>query len=317
MRDALATPAADIYFGAYVAYPSSSPSAAQTASFEQSVYGNKTTHLAFDMHYDSWYPAKWNLAAFVNDWNNGRVPVLSWNCGDTDSNVANGNDDALLQEAYNELDTGKPIMVRWFWEMNISPTANKNRTVCEDNGTHPVNPAEWISAYEHIRSIVNLPNVTWVWSPAASPNDYSDMATYYPGDDSVDWIGIDAYEIGGATSFKQTIDPAYQEIVVTPVSQGGLQSARPIFITETGSSGALAQHQYFQSGVVVSVLKSYYPQIYGFMYYYGDTANYDWAIPPGSIAWASFVTTANAPYMSAKYSAQSPAFSRISIPADR
>lgn len=296
MGEALPTPPADIYFGAYVAYPSSSPSAGQTASFEQNLYRNSGTHMALDMHYGAWDPAKWNIAAWVNDWNNGRVPVLSWNCGDTDSNVANGNDDALLQEANDELNTGEPILVRWFWEMNISPAANKNRTACEDNGTRPVDPTEWMAAYNHIRSVVTQSNVTWVWSPAASPDEYGNMDLYYPGDSAVDWIGIDAYERGGAKTFKQTIDPAYGDIA------GSLQSARPILITETGSAGPLAQLGYFQNRVVVTDLKTYYPQIFGFMYYYGDTTGYNWAIPPGTAAWRDFVNTANDPYMSAKFS---------------
>ena len=52
---------------------------------------------------------------------NGPDPSLSWECGDTDANVASGADDAMLtSDARAIAALGKPVMIRWFWEMEFT-----------------------------------------------------------------------------------------------------------------------------------------------------------------------------------------------------
>lgn len=305
---AIPTPPADIYFGAYVNYPSNQ-SASQTATFEQDVYGNDTTHMALNMHYGGFDPSTWPWLQIQDDWNNGRVPVMSWNCGDSDANVANGNDDSTIKELLSsgDLGNGKPIMIRWFWEMNLQLGNNRdgnnpNGNNCEDTpgNTGPVNAANWIQAYKHIRSVLgSLTNVTWVWSPAASKDtNFTAMNTYYPGDSNVDWIGIDAYE-KTATSFTDTFQNAYNDITHSMVI-GGLGSNRPILVTETGATSA--NQAAFFSGAVSS-LKTNFPRIAGLMYFDSDAAD-NWVVvgPNSTPQWLDFVAMIDDPYMSAKYS---------------
>lgn len=60
----------------------------------------------------------------------------------------------------------------------------------------------YVSAWRHVHAIfreVGADNVEWVWAPnvVSCPDVPSnEMHGYYPGDDFVDWIGVDGYNFG-------------------------------------------------------------------------------------------------------------------------
>ncbi len=61
-------------------------------------------------------------------------------------------------------------------------------------------------------------NAKWVWCPmnySTPPEDWNDYVLAYPGDDYVDWIGIDGYNWGKSMtwSFWQTFEELFQEPV--------------------------------------------------------------------------------------------------------
>ena len=48
-------------------------------------------------------------------WAQGSIPMITWNCGDSDSNVASGKDDALISAVAQKLAaTQIPIFLRWY-----------------------------------------------------------------------------------------------------------------------------------------------------------------------------------------------------------
>ncbi|MDF2668332.1 MAG: copper amine oxidase [Paenibacillus sp.] len=91
-------------------------------------------------------------------------------------------DDAYLREwAKQASQSGIPIFLRFAGEMNgdWTPWAG--------------DPQVFINKFRIIAKVMHelAPNVAMVWSPGDVPR--YNMATYYPGDDYVDWVGVSMY----------------------------------------------------------------------------------------------------------------------------
>lgn len=91
---------------------------------------------------------------------------------------------------------GRPMFFRPFYEFNQYGDSNSLWT-----GYAAANPSktaeEWfIAAWNRFQALIdeggsNPPNVAFVWCLlAANPTDYQ---AFYPGDDKVDWVGIDIF----------------------------------------------------------------------------------------------------------------------------
>jgi hypothetical protein len=157
----------------------------------------------------------------------GSIPLLDWGCAPDGPEVAGGSDDALISSFADALRSyGGPVLLRWCWEMNLV-------------ASHPEvgGPSGFVSAWVHIRSIftrVGATNVSFVWCPALGGTD---PTPYYPGDASVDWIGVDGYDRDGAQTFTSLFSPFYA---------GWVGRGKPMMVAETGSAGT-AQPEYIAS----------------------------------------------------------------------
>jgi hypothetical protein len=115
-----------------------------------------------------------------------RYLMLSWNGIDTRL-IGSGSQDQLIRQRARAIKaTGRPIFLRWQWEME------------RPNISHRIHsPGDYIAAWKRIRDIfrqVQVDNVAWVWCPTAKGFTGKDKAAaYYPGDDQVDWLCADAY----------------------------------------------------------------------------------------------------------------------------
>jgi len=100
-------------------------------------------------------------------------------------------------------------------------------------------PEDFVRVWHYIRSIVDktAKQVRWVWSPYASsypPEKSNSIREYFPGDETVDWIGIDGYNWGTSgeifrwQDFGEIFGDAYDCIVS--------MSRRPVMIAETASA---------------------------------------------------------------------------------
>jgi hypothetical protein len=201
----------------------------------------------------------------------GSTPLVSWGCGLPDVFVANGNQDGVIEaaaEAYKAFD--KPVLLRWFWEMNLT-----NRPGCGlgPNETAPelqAGEAEYRDAFVRIWEIfqhVGATNVAFVWSPSASQS--ADKNTADPGQDFypcqpagpgckyVDWIGTDMYDRSTET-FQDAYSPGYALYDV---------DNKPIMLTETGApqTGAVVPQQDWLEEMAQS-LPTEFPEVHGFVY---------------------------------------------------
>lgn len=117
------------------------------------------------------------------------APMVSWGVDFTRGKVVSGAlDDYLRQQARAVVAFGKPVFLRLDWEMNA--------TWYGLWGQGYVSPKDYIAAWRHVWQIFHdagAGNAAFVWSPNAGRFSSVAASAWYPGDQYVDWIGIDAY----------------------------------------------------------------------------------------------------------------------------
>jgi mannan endo-1,4-beta-mannosidase len=178
---------------------------------------------------------------------NGTIPLLDWACGIPDASVAAGDADTAIAAYAEALKSyGKPVFLRWYWEMNLQ----QSRTSCQSAG----GAADYVAAWRRIWQIfqqVGASNVSFVWSPGLAGVN---PASYYPGDTYVDWIGIDGYDVHNQgtqaftalfSSFYQTWSPHSKPMMVAET--GAVSSDQAAFLA--GAQAALPNYPAFKAFV--------------------------------------------------------------------
>jgi hypothetical protein len=214
---------------------------------------------------------QWDLQA-------GRIPMISWNGrGVTTANIAAGRYDNLIsQRARAAKQFGRPMLIRWFWEMDGNKKA-------EFAGM----PAEYIAGWQHIVTIFRregADNVSWVWCPNASAFNDGEAQKFYPGDDFVDWTCADGYNWAPGRpgddyrSFKDIFSGFYSWAVL---------QKKPIMVGEFGvqerNPGDKAQwitdaHQ---------AIKNDFPLMRAAVYF-NSNKDYDWRLTTSDSALEAF-----------------------------
>lgn len=183
-------------------------------------------------------------------------------------------DDNYLRSFAGDLkEYGLPVFLRFAAEMNGDWTPWSG------------NPDLYIEKFRLVARVMReeAPNVAMVWSPNYYPDDNVDA--YYPGDQWVDWVGINAYSdyyFNGNPNFSESVAAAhYQGRNANPLHKfkdiyNRYASRKPIMICETGVAWAnrcpyvdVSDWGAYNLGRVYSYLPLLYPQvkaIYNFNY---------------------------------------------------
>jgi hypothetical protein len=136
------------------------------------------------------------------DASSGRTPLLTWNGPSKPfpglEAVAAGSTDAAIR-AWGRLlaSVGEPILLRPWWEMNGDwyPWSGSAAGGAQA-------PPVYVRAWRRLRSVLRragATNVQLVWCPNAKDvpaAPWNHWSAYYPGDDAVDWVGVDGYNWG-------------------------------------------------------------------------------------------------------------------------
>ncbi|MGJ5642117.1 glycosyltransferase family 2 protein [Formosa sp. S-31] len=127
----------------------------------------------------------------------------------------------------------------------------------------------FIEAWRHVYDIFKangVQNVVWIWNPWRAEH----VAAYYPGEDVVDWIGVNILnyasdkEAAGWASFKELYDSFHNEIIKLPKT--------PIIISEFGSlRGDGNQDEWFKEAY--TCLKHEFDEIKAIVYFNSDVDN--------------------------------------------
>jgi hypothetical protein len=226
-------------------------------------------------------------------------PLLDWSCGDSDARIAAGADDQQIFDYAKALESyGKPVFLRWFWEMNISTTAHAKCLSANE-------PSDYIDAWQRVWKIfhghiaspsacvsqspanadqsctVDAENVAFVWCPDVSKGNY---AAFYPNSGYVDWIAADRYSKGeeGAGSFDDLFSGFYSWAQEQ-------DPGAPMMIAETGSGNAAAdpttkgetQAAYLQSAL--STISDSRPALEAFVYFDAPGPDGSWDLTGAGI----------------------------------
>jgi hypothetical protein len=226
---------------------------------------------------------------------NGSIPVISWDSESIPSNVTEsdfqlsdiiaGRYDSYIREwAGKAKQWGHPFFLRFDWEMNgnwfpWSEGVNGNKS------------GEFVAAWRHVHDIfaaVGATNVTWVWCPNISYENFKAVAAQYPGDEYVDWTGLDGYNWGTNPShggswqtFNQLYRASYRSLVET------VAPTKPVMIGEVASSEYGGSKATWIKEMLAQV-PAEYPKIRALLWFDKFDSNMDWPIETSSSATSAF-----------------------------
>lgn len=207
-------------------------------------------HMAFVLSFtDRWGP----LYRFPGEycavlWATGHLPMITWQPQtDLASIIAGLWDDYILDWAHAAKEYGHPVMLRFGHEMNGNwyPWCGAQNGGGESTGygdpTKPDGPERYIDAFRHVHDLfqaAGADNVIWVWAPnEGNPvgEPWNEVENYYPGDEYVDWLGMDGYNWGTSRPWShwRSFDELFGELCQRLVD---LAPDKPIMIAEFASS---------------------------------------------------------------------------------
>jgi hypothetical protein len=226
----------------------------------------------------------------------GAVPQVTWEPWDASgspsdpsyalSTITDGSHDAYIQaSAQAAAGYGKPFQLRFAPEMNGNWAPWEGSL----NGN---TPQLYVAAWRHVTMIfraAGATNVQWVWAPNNGPT--STIASYYPGDDYVDVIGLDGYNWGSGLAqwqtFTQAFGPSYA--IVTALS-----STKPIEITETASAEAGGSKASWITSAFLTEIPASFPRVVAVIWFDVNKET-DWRIDSSPTALSAYQQVAGSP----------------------
>ncbi|RYZ64718.1 MAG: hypothetical protein EOP08_08415 [Proteobacteria bacterium] len=180
----------------------------------------------------------------TEDWNartqwsidHHKIPLITWEPGamKLDDIVAGKHDADITARAESLKSKGAPIYLRWGHEMNGDWYAWSGAK----NGGAAGGPAKYVAAYKHTHDLfvaAGATNVIWIWCPLVNDVpavEWNHWTHYYPGDDYVDWVGMDGYNWGSSSPccVWQSFDTLFAKLYAD------YQRKKPLMIPEIGSA---------------------------------------------------------------------------------
>jgi Glycosyl hydrolase family 26 len=204
----------------------------------------------------------------------GAVPFLSWSSQSTPSSaeepdfqlsdLLSGRYDEYIREfAADAASWGHPFFLRFNWE----PNGNWFPWGGSVNGNRP---SEYVFAWQHVHDLfaeAGATNATWVWCPYVDLHKYGPIASFYPGDDYVDWTCLDAYNWANARShpvpwksFEKIFAGSYNQVVKK------IAPSKPMVLAEIASSGTGRAKADWIKGMFTS-LHTKFPRVRGLIWF--------------------------------------------------
>ena len=206
----------------------------------------------------------------------GTMVLVQWQPrGTTNAAIAAGQEDTAIIAAAEAIGSvNSQVIVSYGQEMNGNwyPWAD----------VAPNTAAEYIAAYQHIWTIFqkqNVHNVTWLWGPNISYSGSAPLKEWYPGDQYVDWVGMDGYFGYATDTFESVFGPTIAEIRAF--------TYKPMIISETGVTGASGPTQ-IASIFQGAALNGFVAIVYFDETQSGDAMHQDWRLENNAANMAAF-----------------------------
>ena len=177
---------------------------------------------------------------------------------------------------------GAPLFLRFAHEMNGNwyPWDGEHNGATAEAATKYKNA--WMYIY-NVREQVGATNVTLVWCPnntSVPSAAWNEIANYYPGDQYVDWIGMDGYNWGSSQwqDFFSVFNSVYSTL--TSLTQ------KPLMIGEFSSSEQGGSKADWITDAFAQ-FEANYPRVKVFCWFNIDKER-DWRVNSSSTAEAAF-----------------------------
>lgn len=204
----------------------------------------------------------------------GALPILRWEPYKLKlSGIAAGEQDAYVTKFATAVRAlNLPIALTFGHEMNGG---------WYSWGTGSTTPAEYVAAWRHLHDLfakAGATNVIWTWTPnVVNPVPSVALRPLYPGDEFVDWIGMDGYfTTKGQKTFSTLFQPTIKQIRAF--------SQKPMIIVETGSEAGPMRAQAINE-LFTAVAND--KNLIGFIYF-NQKGSGDWRIDSDSAALAKY-----------------------------
>jgi mannan endo-1,4-beta-mannosidase len=255
--------------------------------------------------------------AVTRAWSRDTLPMLTWESrpiGAPNSQVEEPDytlprildgafDEYLHQYARDIVATGLPLAIRFDHEMNGNwyPWAEDNGKGLPINGN---NPGDYVKVWQHVHDIFEAEGanqlVIWVWAPnivnnlPATHKTPEYLASLYPGDDYVDWVGLSGYL---RPPYKPENDFTFDYTYGASLSQLRDLTGKPIILAELGASEIDGHKVDWITSLFEALAKPENDDIIGFSwfnlavttYVEGELATNDWRIDSRAESLAAFV----------------------------
>jgi hypothetical protein len=222
----------------------------------------------------------------ARDFADGKIPLVNWEPDGIDfKNIVSGSLDSTIKaRASGSKAVGKPFFLDFAAEMNGDEAWSGN------------DAALYVSAYRHIHDLfvaAGATNVVWAWCPNVTDVDGGNKHTldYYPGDDYVDWTGVDGYNWGAGSGFQwQSFHDVFARIYPILAAKG-----KPILIGEMASDENGGDKAAWIDAMIPT-LRSDYPLIKGLVWFDVHKER-NWQINSSPATLAAYMRFAADPYM--------------------
>lgn len=298
LNEFIAVPSGGCYTGIFPGY--------QTVFDVEKLVGKKMAIvLSFT---DRWGPPYYFPKGYCDVlWETDHLPLITWQPTLASlQEIIDGRWDRFIEQwARDARDYGHPLMIRWGHEMNgdwypWSGVRNGGgRLTGFGNPQEPDGPERYVAAYRHIHDSfeeMGASNVIWVWAPnEGNPvgTSWNEVENYYPGDEYVDWLGMDGYNWGTSRpwsrwrSFDEIFGEFYRKL-------SKLASDKPIMIAEFASTEDGGDKAQWITDAFRRI-KTAYPQIKAFVWF-NLTKETSWAMDSSPESLEAFRQALQDPY---------------------
>lgn len=221
----------------------------------------------------------------------GRTPMISW-AGPKVTAITSGSQDRLIDQRARALKAlGKPVLLRFFWEMDGTWTRDR-----------AIGPDQFKAAWRHLHrrfQAAGATNVEFVWAPTAYGFDSGEAPKWYPGDDTVDWIAADGYN-WYPKSNNSNITWRPFSAIFAKFYEWAKKRPKPLMIAEVGLQEDPARPGRKAAWLKESavVMEHYFPRIKAVVYFNGNGGRqYPWPVESSTSAKSAWRSVGQKSYM--------------------
>mgnify|MGYP001571701004 CR=1 FL=1 len=191
--------------------------------------------------------------------------------------IAEGNCDDFLHKAGKNLSQiNKPFYLLFAWEMN-NP---KNEWSVSYTGS---STDDFVRAWRHIYTIFkqeNATNVIWVFCPNIPDNLDTPYSKLYPGDDFVDWTGLDGYNWGTTQSWSEWV--SFSGVFTGPYNKLiAIAPDKPMMLAEVNTTDKGGDKGAWYKDMFIKQIPHNFPKVQAVVIYNEDRnkqENVDWRV---------------------------------------